>query len=64
MRNDAQLVTPAIFADMKRQLRQREEGGWRRVQWELVSPPTPREVQVVQGRLILIDPKVGGWVGG
>lgn len=27
--------TSAVFSDMKRQLRQREEGGWARVQWEM-----------------------------
>lgn len=31
-----QLVTPAVFSDMKRQLKQREDGGWARVQWDLV----------------------------
>jgi large subunit ribosomal protein L45 len=30
-----QLVTPAVFSDMKRQLKQREDGGWARVHWEL-----------------------------
>lgn len=30
------LVTPAVFSDMKRQLKQREDGGWARVQWDLV----------------------------
>ena len=30
-----QLVTPAVFSDMKRQMKQREEGGWARVHWEM-----------------------------
>ena len=30
------LVTPAVWTDMKRQLKQREDGGWARVQWDLV----------------------------
>lgn len=29
-------VTPAVFSDMKRQLKQREDGGWARVQWDIV----------------------------
>lgn len=28
-------VTPAVFSDMKRQLKQREDGGWARVQWDI-----------------------------
>ena len=130
-----QLVTPAVFSDMKRQLKQREDGGWARVHWEItqvgcmgstvqaysvggrvcdtscppatqarfncrslranhvrcdcrslpgagrtcrsrvppprVPPPalhvsqepTARELTVMQGRLIMIDPKARGGVG-
>lgn len=32
-----QVVTPAVFSDMKRQLKQREDGGWARVQWDIVK---------------------------
>ena len=52
-----QLVTPAVFTDMKRQIKAREDGGWKRVHWELVKKPTLKEIEVVQGRLISIDPK-------
>lgn len=31
------LVTPAVFSDIKRQLKQREDGGWARVHWELTQ---------------------------
>lgn len=37
-------VTPAVFSDMKRQLKQREDGGWARVQWDIVR---------VRGRTLL-----------
>lgn len=52
-----QLVTPAVFTDMKRQLKAREDGGWQRVEWELLQAPTLKEMEVVQGRLVSIDPK-------
>ncbi|PSC75974.1 39S ribosomal mitochondrial [Micractinium conductrix] len=52
-----QLVTPAVFSDVKRQLKQREDGGWARVHWEITQEPTARELTVMQGRLIMIDPK-------
>ncbi|KAL4434156.1 hypothetical protein ABPG75_000597 [Micractinium tetrahymenae] len=51
------LVTPAVFSDMKRQLKQREDGGWARVHWELTQEPTADQVMTVHGRLIMIDPK-------
>ena len=52
-----QLVTPAIYTDMKRQIKAREDGGWKRLEWALVQAPTLKEIEVVQGRLISIDPK-------
>jgi large subunit ribosomal protein L45 len=52
-----QLVTPAVFTDMKKQLKTREDGGWARVEWELLKAPTLKEIEVVQGRLVSIDPK-------
>lgn len=51
------LVTPAVFSDIKRQLKQREDGGWARVHWELTQEPTVDQVMTVHGRLIMIDPK-------
>ena len=52
-----QLVSPAIFSDMKKQIKAREDGGWKRVDWALTHKPTLKEIEVVQGRLISIDPK-------
>ncbi|PRW59403.1 39S ribosomal mitochondrial [Chlorella sorokiniana] len=52
-----QLVTPAVFSDMKRQLKQREDGGWAHVQWDLVKEPSVDDLLTVHGRLIMIDPK-------
>eukprot|EP00887_Chlorella_sp_A99_P000779 scaffold5.g779.t1 len=60
------VVAPAVFADMKRQLKQREEGGWARVSWAMTQRPTLKQarrfraraqVEVVHGRLIALDPK-------
>ncbi|GAB4816777.1 hypothetical protein N2152v2_003823 [Parachlorella kessleri] len=51
------LVTPTVFSDMKRQLKQREDGGWARVEWGMSHVPTIKECQVVQGRVIALDPK-------
>lgn len=52
-----QVTTPAVFSDMKRQIKQRQAGGWARVEWSLLQPPTLGEIEVVHGRLIAIDPK-------
>lgn len=52
-----QLVTPAVYSDMKRQLRQREDGGWARVEWALAAPVALADAEVCHGRLILADPK-------
>lgn len=54
------LVTPNVFSDMKRQLKVRSEGGWTRIEWRMEESGEdgglPR-IEVVQGRLIAIDPK-------
>lgn len=54
------LVTPNVFSDMKRQLKVRSEGGWTRIAWSMEENgedgARPR-IEVVQGRLIAIDPK-------
>ena len=52
-----QLVTPAVFTDMKRQIKAREEGGWKKVEWALSGRPELKDIEVVQGRLIAIDTK-------
>lgn len=52
-----QMVTPSVFSDMKRQIKAREEGGWARIDWAVTKPIEVRDLEVVQGRLIAIDPK-------
>lgn len=52
-----QLVAPSVFGDMKRQLKQREEGGWARVAWALTQRPTLKEMELCHARLIALDPK-------
>ena len=51
------LVAPVIFTDMKRQLKVREEGGWKRVEWKMSIKPEMHTTEVVQGRMIAADPK-------
>jgi len=51
------LVAPVVFTDMKRQIKQREDGGWARIQWSMPSPPPINQIEVVHGRLIAADPK-------
>ena len=61
-----QLVTNGEMSNLKRQLRARQDSAWARVQWGLVAMVQPHEMEVVQGRLIVADPKVillpsSGW---
>ena len=55
-----QLVTNAELSNIKRQLKV-QEGAWARVQWGLAVAIQPHEVEVVQGRLIVADPKASSW---
>ena len=57
-RLSAQLVTSPVYGVMKREIRAREDSGWKRVEWELPEAPTLRELEVVHGRLIYLNPKV------
>ncbi len=59
----AQLVTPGMFSELKRELRQREAAGWARVHWGLPQPPQLSEMEVVHGRLIYLNPKVPSLAG-
>lgn len=54
----AQIVTPAEYGNVKAQLKAREDGGWKRVEWSLVRRPHLHELEVVHGRLIAQNPKV------
>ena len=42
---------------MKREIKAREGSGWRRVDWALPAAPAPREMEVVHGRLVYLNPK-------
>lgn len=48
-----------MFSELKRELRQRDAAGWAKVKWELPQPPALNEMEVVHGRLIYLNPKVG-----
>ena len=45
-----QMSTPKVSSELKSQLRQRADGGWKRVHWELVERPTLRQLQLLRGR--------------
>ncbi|GBG83891.1 hypothetical protein CBR_g37761 [Chara braunii] len=49
-----QLVTEAVFTELKKEIKQREEAGWQRVSWKLASVP---EIRTAQARLVGVDPK-------
>jgi hypothetical protein len=51
------LTTPAIFSDMKKQIKQREKTGWSNVEWGLVEVPELRDVELVQVRVVAADQK-------
>lgn len=51
------LCAPAVFTDMKRQIKARLDGGWDKVHWCLSSAPAINQVEVVHARLIAADPK-------
>ena len=53
-----QLVTMAELSNLKRQLKARQDGAWSSVTWGLAKDVELREMEVVQGRLIVADPKV------
>lgn len=43
---------------MKKEIKARQDGGWRRVEWELPEAPILRDLEVVHGRLVYLNPKV------
>lgn len=51
------LTTPAIFSDMKRQIKQRESSGWHAVEWNLIDKPDLYDVELVQVRFLAADQK-------
>jgi hypothetical protein len=52
-------LTPGEYSKAKKEVEAREGGGWARVHWSLARRPELRELEVVHGRLIAINPKVG-----
>ena len=58
LRRMMQLVTPGEYTNFKRQLKAREEGGWKRVDWSLVVEPRLRELELLHARLMSFNPKV------
>ena len=53
-----QIMTPAEYGNFKAQLKAREEGDWKRVDWSLARRPLLHELEVVHGRMIAPNPKV------
>jgi len=53
----AQAATPKHYSNLKRQLAVRAEGGWARVAWRLARAPAPADVNLLQARLLMMDPK-------
>ena len=53
----AQAATPKHYSNLKRQLAARVEGGWARVAWRLARAPAPADVNLLQARLLMMDPK-------
>lgn len=51
------LTTPAIFSDMKKQIKQREKSGWDRIEWSMVGKPDLYDVELVQVRVLAADQK-------
>ena len=53
-----QIMTPAEYGNFKAQLKAREDGDWKRVEWSLARRPLLHELEVVHGRMIAPNPKV------
>lgn len=53
-----QATTPALFDSMKREIKARQDGGWRSVRWSMVKPPRLGQMDIVHGRIMAQNPKV------
>ena len=51
------LTTPPIFSDMKKQIKQRRDGGWTRIEWKMVEDPALYDLEMLHARLVSADPK-------
>ena len=58
-----QILTPAEYSNVKAQLKAREDGGWKRIEWSLARRPHLHELEVVHGRMIAPNPKVSSFFG-
>jgi hypothetical protein len=52
-----QLITPVEMTNVKKQLKMREDGNWKRIEWSLGKELQPHDISVVHGRLMAMDPK-------
>jgi len=53
-----QATTPALFGDLKREIRARQEGGWKSVRWSMVKRPSLGQLDILHGRIMAQNPKV------
>lgn len=51
-------MTPGEYGNVKAQLKAREDGDWKKVEWSLARRPALHELEVVHGRMIAPNPKV------
>lgn len=51
-------MTSPVYGIMKKEMKARQDGGWSRVEWELPEAPVLRDLEVVHGRLVYLNPKV------
>lgn len=47
------------MTNVKKQLRAREQGGWKRISWSLAAQPQQSDLELLRGRMLALDPKVG-----
>lgn len=54
-------TAPNMNSMFKRQIKAREDAGWTKIEWALAERPDIKDVNVVQGRAAMGDPKVEFW---
>lgn len=52
-----QATTPALFGDMKREIKARQDGGWKSVRWSMVKRPELKQLDILHGRIMASNPK-------
>ena len=53
-----QATTPSLFGDMKREIKARQDGGWKTVRWSMSKRPELHMMDIVHGRIMAQNPKV------